>query len=57
MATERVTLLEDPNAPAPDSENQAAEPAGRVVTNVLAVSAVNDWLQAGFRALCEQANR
>ena len=32
-------------------------PAGRVVTNVLAASAANDWLQAGFRLLAGQANR
>ena len=32
-------------------------PAGRVVTNVLAASAANDWLQAGFRLLADQANR
>jgi hypothetical protein len=31
--------------------------SGRVVTNVLAVSAANDWLQAGFRALCGEANQ
>jgi len=30
---------------------------GRVVTNVLAVSAANDFLQAAFRALCGEANR
>lgn len=32
-------------------------PTGRVVNDVLAVSAMNDWLQAGFRLLCEQANQ
>jgi len=31
--------------------------AGRVATNVLAASAANDWLQAGFRALTGAANR
>jgi hypothetical protein len=35
----------------------AAPSSGRVVTNVLAASAANDFLQAGFRALCAQANR
>jgi Protein of unknown function (DUF1360) len=30
--------------------------AGRNVANVLAVSGANDWLQAGFRALCKRAN-
>jgi hypothetical protein len=35
----------------------AAPSSGRVVTNVLAVSAANDWLQAAFRALCDEANR
>jgi len=29
--------------------------AGRNVANVLAVSAANDWLQAGFKALCGRA--
>ena len=29
--------------------------AGRVVNDVLAVSAMNDWLQAGFKLLCAQA--
>jgi hypothetical protein len=32
-------------------------PAGRTVTAVLATSAANDFLQAGFRALCGVANR
>jgi Protein of unknown function (DUF1360) len=32
-------------------------PAGRTVTNVLAASAANDWLQAGFRVLANRANR
>src|SRR2546421_10803688 len=35
----------------------ASPSSGRVVMNVLAVSAANDWLQAGFRALCGEANR
>jgi hypothetical protein len=30
--------------------------AGRTLTNVLAVSAANDWGQAGFRWLCGRAN-
>ncbi len=30
--------------------------AGRNVANVLAVSGANDWLQAGFKALCTRAN-
>ncbi len=34
----------------------ASPDAGRVVTNVLATAALNDFMQAGFRALCEQAN-
>ena len=29
--------------------------AGRVVNDVLAVSAMNDWLQAGFKALCSRS--
>lgn len=29
---------------------------GRVVNEVLAVSAMNDWLQAGFKLLCSQTN-
>jgi hypothetical protein len=28
-----------------------------VVTNVLAASAANDWLQAGFKLLCAASNR
>jgi hypothetical protein len=32
-------------------------PAGRTVTNVLAASAANDWLQAGFKWLCARSNR
>ena len=31
--------------------------AGRTLTTVLAVSAANDWGQAGFRWLCTRANR
>jgi hypothetical protein len=35
-----------------------ADPAaGRTVTNVLAASAANDWLQSGFKWLCAQTNR
>jgi Protein of unknown function (DUF1360) len=30
--------------------------AGRNVANVLAASAANDWLQAGFKALCSRAD-
>jgi hypothetical protein len=30
--------------------------AGRTVTTVLAASAANDWLQAGFKHLCERTN-
>jgi len=30
---------------------------GRLMTSVLAAGAVNDWLQAGFSALTEKANR
>jgi hypothetical protein len=29
---------------------------GRNVSNVLAASAANDWLQAGFKALCQRAD-
>ena len=29
---------------------------GRVVNDVLAVSAMNDWLQAGFKVLCAKAD-
>ncbi|GAC1316854.1 MAG: hypothetical protein NVSMB25_03380 [Thermoleophilaceae bacterium] len=35
----------------------ADPPSGRIVTNVLAASAANDWLQAGFRLLTARANR
>src|SRR3954447_6466508 len=31
--------------------------SGRIVTNVLAASAANDWLQAGFKLLCTGVNR
>jgi hypothetical protein len=31
--------------------------AGRTVTNVLAASAANDWLQSGFKWLCARTNR
>lgn len=34
----------------------ASPPAGRVVTNVLAAAALNDFLQAGFRWLCARAD-
>ena len=34
----------------------AAPDAGRNVANVLAVSGANDWLQAGFKALCSRAD-
>jgi hypothetical protein len=32
-------------------------PTGRTVTNVLAASAANDWLQSGFKWLCAQTNK
>src|SRR5437763_7840593 len=35
----------------------ASPPSGRAVANVLAVSAANDWLQAGFQLLCAASNR
>jgi Protein of unknown function (DUF1360) len=35
----------------------ASPSSGRAVTNVLAASAANDFLQAGFRAICGEANR
>jgi Protein of unknown function (DUF1360) len=35
----------------------SAPEAGRVVTAVLATSAANDWLQAGFSWLCGQSDR
>jgi uncharacterized protein DUF1360 len=31
--------------------------SGRIVTNVLAASAANDWLQAGFKRLTESVNQ
>jgi uncharacterized protein DUF1360 len=34
----------------------ASPTAGRTVSNVLAASAANDWLQAGFRWLCDRAD-
>src|SRR5438067_5370945 len=34
----------------------ASPDSGRVVTNVLAASAANDWLQAGFKFLCAAVN-
>jgi hypothetical protein len=35
-----------------------ADPAaGRTVTNVLAASAANDWLQSSFKWVCAQTNR
>ena len=37
---------------------RVAEPeAGRTVSTILATSAVSDWMQAGFRWLCEASNR
>jgi Protein of unknown function (DUF1360) len=35
----------------------ASPDSGRIVTNVLAASAANDWLQAGFKLLCASVNR
>jgi len=35
----------------------ASPDSGRIVTNVLAASAANDWLQAGFRLFCAASNR
>ena len=36
---------------------RVADPqSGRLLTNVLAASALNDWLQAGFKLLTEQTN-
>jgi hypothetical protein len=35
----------------------ASPDSGRIVTNVLAASAANDWLQAGFKLLCASTNR
>src|SRR5205085_8527079 len=34
----------------------ASPQAGRTVANVLAASAANDWLQSGFRWLCNRAD-
>ena len=34
----------------------ASPTTGRTVSNVLAASAANDWLQAGFRWLCNRAD-
>ena len=34
----------------------ASPTTGRTVSNVLAASAANDWLQAGFRLLCDRAD-
>jgi hypothetical protein len=37
---------------------RVADPrSGRLVTNVLAASALNDWLQAGFKTLTSEANK
>jgi hypothetical protein len=35
----------------------ASPDAGRTVTNVLAASAANDWLQAAFKLLAAEVNR
>jgi hypothetical protein len=35
----------------------ASPEAGRTVTNVLAASAANDWMQAGFKVLTSSANK
>ncbi|MEA2438725.1 MAG: hypothetical protein QOH76_149 [Thermoleophilaceae bacterium] len=35
----------------------ASPDSGRIVTNVLAASAGNDWLQSGFKLLCARVNR
>ena len=34
----------------------ASPDSGRVVTNVLAASAANDWMQSGFKLLCAAVN-
>ena len=34
----------------------ASPDSGRIVTNVLAASAANDWLQSGFKLLCATVN-
>lgn len=35
----------------------ASPDSGRTVTNVLAASAANDWLQSGFKLLCAAVNQ
>jgi hypothetical protein len=35
----------------------ASPESGRTMTNVLAASAANDWLQAGFKLLTAHVNR
>jgi Protein of unknown function (DUF1360) len=35
----------------------ASPPVGRIVTSVLATSAVNDWMQCGFAAIRRRANK
>jgi Protein of unknown function (DUF1360) len=35
----------------------ASPDSGRIVTNVLATSAANDWLQSGFKLLCAAVNQ
>jgi hypothetical protein len=35
----------------------AAPDSGRIVTNVLAASAANDWLQAAFKLLTTEVNK
>jgi hypothetical protein len=35
----------------------ASPESGRIVTNVLAASAANDWMQAGFKRLTESVNQ
>jgi hypothetical protein len=34
----------------------ASPDSGRIVTNVLATSAANDWMQSGFKLLCAAVN-
>jgi hypothetical protein len=34
----------------------ASPESGRIVTNVLAASAANDWMQSGFKLLCASVN-
>jgi hypothetical protein len=37
---------------------RVADPrSGRIVTNVLAASAINDWMQAGFKMLTSEVNQ